>query len=171
MRLLREMDILYRRDDKEHKNVRPNERTYTSVLNSCAYSIAEDTKVRRKALDTAIFTMEELMDSPYGRPNHFAYGMFLACCANLIPSDDKRLRITIIEPVFLKCCRDGQVNELVLNQFRLAAPKSLYNKLLGEIAQKNKVRINDIPPEWKCNVRGERWKGRKCRANGRKKKY
>ena len=170
LRLLRQMDLLYRSGEEQNRDVRPNEITYTSVLNSCAYSIVEDEKVRQKALDTAIFTLEELMDSPYGRPNHVTYGMFLACCANLIPSDDELRRITVIEPVFLQCCKDGQVNELVLNQLRLAAPDDLYGKLLGKVvkSKNGKVSIEDLPQEWRCKVRDEKWKDRRRRTINRR---
>ena len=176
LRLLRQMDNLYRKGGKHHKDVRPNEITYTCVLNSCAYSEVDDHYVRQKALDTAIFTLEELMDSPYGRPNHVTYGMFLACCANLIPSDDEIRRVTIVEPVFAQCCKDGQVNQMVLNQFRLAAPDDLYEKILGNVIQKKngipkKVRVQDLPLEWRCNVRNEKWQGRQRYTTNRNSYY
>ena len=168
LRLLRKMEFIYRNDGKRNKDVRPDEITYTCVLNSCAYSIVDDQSVRQKALDTAIFTLEELMESPYLRPNHVTYGMFLACCANLIPSDDERRRVTVVEPVFLQCCKDGQVGEIVLNQLRLAAPDELYKRLLGEVIQNRdgsskRVRIEDLPSEWSCNVRNEKWKSSRRR--------
>jgi hypothetical protein len=170
LRILRKMDKLYQ--GGQNKDARPNEITYTCVLNSCAFSKVDDLNVRRKALDTAIFTLEELMDSPYGKPNHVTYGMFLACCANLIPSDDKQRRITVVEPVFLQACKDGQVGEIVLNQLRLAAPDDLYQKLVGNIVQSTgnvkRVRFEDLPAEWRCNVRNDRWTNRKNRSKNRK---
>ena len=173
LRLLREMDLLYRRNGEDNVNLRPNEISYTSVLNSCAYSTADDHNVRRKALDTAIFTFEELKDSPYGEPNHVTYYMYLQCCTNLIPSHDEVRRITLVEPVFLQCCKDGQVNQSVLNQLRQAAPDDLFEKLLGKVVQKkngalNRVTVEDLPAEWKCNVRNEKWKGRRKREPKRK---
>jgi len=165
LRLLRKMDKLY---------VHPNEITYTCVLNSCAYSISvhdgdlrQKEYIRRKALDTAMFTLEELMESPNLQPNHVFYGTFLRCCANLI--DDEHRRITVVEPVFLQCVKDGQVGQIVLNQLRLAAPDELYQKLLGNVIQKSsgtstkrdRVSIEDLPSEWRCNVRNEKWKDRR----------
>ncbi len=166
LRVLREMEILYRNGGDDNRNVRPNEISYTSVLNSCAYSIADDQYIRRRALDTAIFTFEELKDSPYCKPNHVSYSMFLACIANLIPSDDEQRRITVVEPVFLQCCKDGQVNQLVLNQLKLAAPEDLFQKLLGQAVHKKKgilhrVTVDDLPAEWRCNVRSEKWRSRR----------
>jgi hypothetical protein len=113
LRILRTMDKLYRAG--QNKDARPNEFTYTSVLNSCAFSSGGQ-RARKKALDTAIFTLEELQESSYGRPNHVTYGMFLKACANLIPIDDEDRRRIIVEPVFLQCCEDGQVGDIVLTQ-------------------------------------------------------
>jgi len=60
LRILRTMDKLYR--DGQNKDARPNEFTYSSVLDSCAFSSVGGQRARRKALDTAIFTLEELRD-------------------------------------------------------------------------------------------------------------
>ncbi len=155
LRFLRRMEQLYRAG--VNKDMRPNEFTYTSVLNSCAFSCVGGQYSRSKALDTAIFTLEELQSSPYGNPNHVTYGMFLKACANLIPMDPERRR-HVVEPVFLQCCKDGQVGDIVLKQLRLAAPDDLYQKLLGHLIQTGStVRVEDLPPEWSCNVRNERY--------------
>jgi len=165
LRILRTMDKLYRAG--HNKNARPNEFTYTSVLNSCAFSILGGQNVRRKALDTAIFTLAELQGSPYGKPNHVTYAMFLKACANLIPMDDERRRV-VVEPVFLQCCKDGQVAEIVLKQLRLAAPDDLYQKLLGKISRSGStVKIEDLPVEWRCNVRNEKARYRSNNNAGR----
>jgi len=154
LRILRIMDKLYRAG--QNKGARPNEFTYTSVLNSCAFSSFGGQRVRRKALDTAIFTLEELQESSYGRPNHVTYGMFLKACANLIPMDEERRRI-VVEPVFLQCCEDGQVGEIVLKQLRMAAPEDLYNKLLGDLSHTGpRVTVEDLPVQWRCNVKNEK---------------
>ena len=157
LRILRQMDKQYR--EGLNSAAQPTTFTYTSVLNSCAYTPNEgcDSKMKRKALDTAIFTLEELQGSPYGTPNHVTYGMFLKACANLIPSDEERRRV-VVEPVFLQCCKDGQVGEIVLDHLRLAAPADLYNKLLGITNPSTKVRIEDLPKEWRCNVKNEKWR-------------
>lgn len=161
LRILRTMDKLYRAG--QNKDARPSEFTYTSVLNSCAFSSVCSLHSRRKALDTAIFTLEELQESPYGRPNHVTYGMFLKACANLIPMDDDRRRV-VVEPVFLQCCKDGQVGENVLRQLRLAAPEDLYRKLLSGVRQSGAyVTLEDIPEEWRCNVKDDRNRRRKFR--------
>ena len=151
LRMLRTMDKMYRAGNKD---ARPNHYTYTSVLNSCAFTFESDLRLNQKALDTAIFTLEELQESTYGSPDHVTYGMFLKACHNLIPSDEKLRRRTVIEPVFLQCVQDGQVGEMVLKHLRTAAPKDLFQELVGSVtSQGMTVRLEDLPKEWRCNVR------------------
>lgn len=152
------MDKLYRSGDKD---TRPNELTYTAVLNSCAFPAVLDSKSRKKALDTAIFTLAELQGSPYGKPNHVTYGTFFKACAHLMPRDDE-LRRMVVEPVFLQCCKDGQVGDMVLKHLRAVAPKDLYWELLKDVVSSGaRVKVQDLPYEWRCNVQPQRrWPGR-----------
>jgi hypothetical protein len=152
LRWLRKMDQLYRAGNPK---VKPNEVTYTAVLNSCAHpSERSDRKTRLKALDTAIFTLEELRSSMYGQPNQVTYGTFLLACANLLQVEDgeqgndgngstgmgeeerrlaiEALRRNIIERAFQQCCQDGQVGDMVLSRLRRAAP-DLYEELLADV--------------------------------------
>lgn len=168
--IVRGMDALYKRGNKD---IRPNAYSYTTVINACAFSKAETAKMRSWLLQIAVVALQELQSSPrYGTANHVTYGTFLKACANLIDKDDEILRKVMIEPVFTKCCQDGQVAEFVLRQLRVAAPDDLYEKLLGEYAatsnlsksMKCAVNIEDVPEEWKRNVkentRRRQWKNR-----------
>jgi len=166
LRVLRRMDKLYQGG---YKYARPNEMTYTSVLNSCAFTFVENDLSKRKALDVAIFTLEELQESHYGSPNHVTYGMFLKACANLMSTDDERWQ-RIVEPVVLQCRRDGCVGELVLKQLQNAAPEHLYHNLLDDVVDLDRdkmtvIKFSDLPEAWRCNVREKRgraqWKGRR----------
>ena len=158
LRLLRRMDKLYQAGNKE---ARPNEVTYTAVLNSCAFPAVPDPKTRRKALDTAIFTLEELQSSRYGQPNQVTYGTFIKACANLLDENDE-FRREMIERVFRQCCKDGQVGEMVLSYLRMAAPPDLYEELLADFASSGrKLTVEDLPREWRCNVaKRNGWKSR-----------
>jgi hypothetical protein len=158
LRILRRMDKLYQAGNKE---ARPNEVTYTAVLNSCAFPAALDERTRRKALDTAIFTLKELQSSRYGHPNQVTYGTFIKACANLLP-DNVDLRSEIIREAFQQCCKDGQVGEMVLTYLRRAAPADLYDELLQNIIRRGAiVSVEDLPPEWRCNVRDkQQWKSK-----------
>ena len=146
LRVLRRMDKLYLAGNKE---ARPNEITYTAVINSCAFPSVRDSRTRRKALDTAIFTLKELQASRYGRPNQVTYGTFIRACANLL-HDDYVMRRAIIKKAFEQCCKDGQVGQMVLNYI----PKDLYCELLdGHFSTSySKISLEDVPAEWKRNV-------------------
>jgi hypothetical protein len=159
LRMLRRMDKLYQAGNKE---ARPNEITYTAVLNSCAFPAVLDRRTRRKALDTAIFTLEELQSSPrYGQPNQVTYGTFMKACANLLQDDDA-MRREVIERAFQQCCKDGQVGEMVLAYLRQAAPADLYRELLADFIRFGAtISVEDLPKEWRCNVKStERWRDR-----------
>jgi uncharacterized protein YaaQ len=165
--MLRRMDKLYQAGNKE---ARPNEITYTAVLNSCAFPAVLDQRTRRKALDTAIFTLEELQSSRYGQPNQVTYGTFMKACANLLQDDDD-MRREVIERAFQQCCKDGQVGEMVLAYLRQAAPADLYKKLLADFIRSGAtvwtISVEDLPQEWRCNVKNkERWS--RDRPNNRK---
>jgi hypothetical protein len=154
LRILRRMDKLYQAG---YKDARPNEVTYTSVLNSCAFPAqSADPATRRKALDTAIFTLNELQSSRYGQPNEVTYGTFIKACSNLLSDDDEMLR-AVIEEAFQQCVKDGQVGEMVLTYLREAAPEDLYKELLAEVQSSDSViTIAELPSAWSCNVRPDR---------------
>jgi hypothetical protein len=172
LRILRRMDKLYQAGNKE---ARPNEITYTAVLNCCAFPAVLDQRTRRKALDTAIFTLEELQSSRYGQPNQVTYGTFLKACANLVDDDATRRRVT--KRTFHQCCKDGQVGEMVLAYLRKAAPADLYRELLADFIRSGaSISVKDLPHEWRCNVRDkEGWKnrpfGQKSRAPRQRSRY
>ena len=151
LRILRRMDKLYQGG---YKDARPNEVTYTSVLNSCAFPATLDQLTRRKALSTAQFTLQELQASRYGQPNEVTYGTFLKACGNLLTDDDEMLRV-VIEEAFRQCCKDGQVGEMVLSYLRETAPEDLYRELLAEVEISDSLSIEELPSEWSCNVREE----------------
>jgi hypothetical protein len=154
LRMLRKMDKLYQAG---YKHARPNEITYTAVLNSCAFPAVLDPRTRKKALDTAIFTLKELQTSRYGSPNQVTYGVFIKACANLT-HDDENLRRRVIKHAFRQCIQDGLVGEMVLNY----TPKELYQELLAEYIPHGghaRLRLHDLPFEWRCNVQAkDSWK-------------
>jgi hypothetical protein len=153
LRLLRRMDKLYQAGNKE---ARPNEVTYTAVLNSCAFPSVLDPKARRRVLDVAIFTLEELQRSRYGHPNQITYGTFIKACANLLP-DDEDLRRVVLKQAFEQCCKDGQVGEMVLTHLRKAAPPDLYRELLAVAGVEAKaISVQDLPHKWRCNLPSEK---------------
>jgi hypothetical protein len=163
LRVLRMMDVLYRRGEIE---ARPSEITYTAVLNSCAFPVVKDPRSRRKALDTALFTLAELQSSDYCRPNEATYGTFIRACANLLHDDDE-LRREVIEKAFRQCCKDGTVGDNVLTFLRKAAPNDLYEELLADFLSSGAmITASDLPLEWRCNADGARQSARHFAFSG-----
>lgn len=165
LRLLRRMDKLYQAGNKE---ARPNEVTYTAVLNSCAFPAVLDQQTRRKALNVAIFTFDELLASGYGQPNQITYATFFLACANLLSDkDDDARRREILKRAFWHCCQDGQLGDIVLAHFRRAAPMDLYQELLHGYVEAGTtiVRVENLPREWRCNLDKKRTRNQRMGSN------
>jgi hypothetical protein len=151
LRVLRKMDKLYQVGDLRDS---PDGITYTTVLQSCAVSSNFDERSRLKALDTAIFTIEEIIGRPDVKPNHVTYEVFLKAVVNLMPAKYK-LKREIVQALFQNCTKDGYVTVAFLTYLRHAVPEELYRELLGGAA----VEIErNIPKSWTKNVprRGRR---------------
>jgi hypothetical protein len=178
LRILRRMDKLYR---SGYKEARPNAFTYTSVLNAAAFpATSTDQRTKRKALDTAIFTLQELQASRYGQPNEITYCTFLKACSNLLCENDTTLR-EVIQETFHQCREDGQVGDMFLKHLREAAPMDLYQELLADVLSgasdddaddddvvnsDDEVCMLDLPPAWYCNVRNKRpWLQQKTQSS------
>lgn len=119
----------------QNKYAKPNVYTYNAVLNACAYTYGDE-KTKETAFRIACQVFDELQrtsktDSEY-KANHVTYGTFLCVCSRLMPADDMTSKRTIVEAIFRKCRREGQVSPFVLRQLREAAPPDLYWALLGE---------------------------------------
>jgi hypothetical protein len=132
---------------------------YAAVLNSCAFPAASDAKTRKKALDTAMFTLKELQESQsYGQPNQVTYGTYIKACRNLL-GDDEVLRRDVIKKAFEECVKDGQVGQMVLNY----VPNDVVDEVLAgyhvgtDIVSGNgrRITLQSLPAEWRCNVRKE----------------
>lgn len=83
----------------------------------------------------------------------------MQACANLlVPTEDEILLREVIEQAFQQCCMDGQVGEMVLTHLKTAAPDDLYKELFSEVVAVDETTVNveNLPPEWRCNIRGER---------------
>jgi hypothetical protein len=146
LRMLRRMDQLYKAGNTD---ARPDEWSYACVLYSCASPSVKDPRIRRKALDTALFTYQELQNnSAYGKPTEVIYGTFIQACSILLDESDA-LRPTLIRAVFQQCAIDGQVGRLVLQNI----PKELFAELLpSSVLAKESIELDDLPHDWRCNV-------------------
>eukprot|EP00977_Amphora_coffeiformis_P007292 scaffold1581_cov169-Amphora_coffeaeformis.AAC.28 len=158
LNLFRKMESLYKAGNK---HLRPTVVSYNAVMNACAYTSNSDLHEQNRAIEIAHRMLRDLEISPYGEPDQITYGTFLKVCANQMPDCSNREQI--VESIFKKCCNDGQVGNLVLQQLRAIAHEGQYQKLVGRSIFDD-VRMEDLPSEWWCNVVEGRWRRRKNQA-------
>jgi hypothetical protein len=155
--LYQEMKKLY---DAGNKYARPNVVAVNAVMNACAYTTG-DIRYQNRAVELAHNILKDLEQSPYGSPDQVTYGTFLKVCAQQM--SDSHTRQQIIAVLFKKCCRDGQVGNLVLQQFQSIASPDLFEEIIGRSIHED-VSMEDLPPEWRRNVVEGKWRRRRSLA-------
>lgn len=149
------MESLY---EAGNPKLRPTVVSYNAVMNACAYTSNSDLQEQNRAIEIAHKMLRKLENSEYGDPDQVTYGTFLKVCANQM--SDCSSRRQIVDSIFKKCCMDGQVGNLVLQQIRATSDEEQYQKLVGRSIHED-VRMEDLPSEWWCNVVEGRWRRRK----------
>ena len=142
--------------------VRPNVIAVNAVLNACAFTTTgDDIRLQNRVVEIAHSILKELEQSPnvFGKPDQVTYGTFMKTCANQMP--DSHTRQQIVEILFKKCAKDGQVGDLVFQQFRCMASEELYQQLIGRSISDTTIRLEDLPKEWSCNVVEGKWRRRR----------
>jgi hypothetical protein len=143
-----------------NKHVRPNVVAVNAVMNACAFTTTgDDIRLQNRAVEIAHSILKDLEQSPYGRPDQVTYGTFMKTCANQMP--DSHTRQQIVEALFKKCARDGQVGNLVLQQLRCMASAELYQQLIGHSIHDTTIQLDDLPKDWSCNVVEGKWRRRR----------
>ena len=151
LRLLRRMNSLA---EGGETSLEPNIFIFGAVLNACAFTYGKKA-VKEQALTIAIETFKELNRSSNANSNDVTYATFMRAISTLAERDDPR-RDHLIEHVFRQCCKDGQVSASVLKQLSKGAPHlyiSLLPSTLGKKAVYGMVGMDELPTEWKRNVR------------------
>jgi hypothetical protein len=138
-------------------NLRPNVVAVNAVMNACAYT-SGDVPEQNRAMEIAHRQLKDLERSDYGSPDQVTYGTFLKVCANQMP--DCSTRQQIIEVIFQKSSRSGQVGNLVLQQLKAMGPPELFYSLIGREIDEN-IRMEDLPSEWWSNVVEGKWRRRR----------
>lgn len=140
-----------------NESLKPNVVAINSVMNACAYTHG-DLQEQSRAMEIAHTVLRILEKTPdFGSPDQVTYGTFLKVCANQMP--DCGTRQQIIEVIFKKCAKQGQVGNLVLQQMKQMGPGDLYYRLLGHTIEDN-IRMEDLPREWWANVVEGKWRRR-----------
>ena len=130
-------------------SMKPNVKTFTAVINSCARP-AEESE-RNDAFEIAKLTMAELSLGTYGKPNFLSYAAFLSVCCSTLAPDDRRDQI--VRSIFEECVKVGEVAQLVLTKLRIAASDDLYLELVGEYMKEDGSL--EIPSTWNQSIKGE----------------
>lgn len=103
----------------KHSDLAPNARTYSAVLNACAYSLSDNESEKLHAFQIARDTFQEMLNSIEPTPQ--CYLNFLVACERLLPPGEERH--AIINSLFLECKRHGFLNRLLLSRFERAMRK------------------------------------------------
>ena len=90
--------------------------------------------------------LKELEESPHGKPDQVTYGTFLKVCRTQMP--DCTARSQIIEVIFKKCSKEGQVGKLVLEQLNAITTADQFRSLVGSLHSD----CMDLPSAWTRNV-------------------
>jgi len=138
-------------------HLRPNVVAYNAVMNACAYTIG-DVQESNRAMEMAHSILKEMEQSPHVSPDQVTYGTLLKVCANQMPECNTRERL--VEVLFKKCIREGQVGNLVLQQLKTVAGDELYTRLVGRRPDQA-ISLDDLPKDWWCNVIEGKWRRRR----------
>lgn len=140
--LLRDMCQRYYVDRQEQ--CKPNVVVFTGAINACARPTSATE--RERALELAETIMDELRQSNI-RVNFLTYAAMLRVYADsLLPPK----RDDYVRRLFEECCAAGQVGQIVLDKLRMVASPELVEELVGTAKG-----ANELPREWKANVKGE----------------
>ena len=143
------------KSEKGQEVTKPNLFTYNAVLLACAFASGSK-RERFDSMKLAIEVFEEaLQTSNQNGPLNVTYGSFFQALGNLNKTEIEKKRIeAIVEKTFKKCCLDGQVDNQLLRQIRLAASNSLFMRLFPEEKlSSHKLSIRDLPESWSRNVK------------------
>jgi len=142
------------RNTKKNKKLinllKPNVKTFTSVLNACARPVDESEK--DDAFDIAKITMAELSMGIYGKPNFLSFAAYLAVCGSTL--DVGSVRDAEVKKAFEDAIKAGQVGQIVLEKLHVAASPSLLHQLIGPYI--NDRGVVQIPRHWNALIEGER---------------
>eukprot|EP00565_Helicotheca_tamesis_P003951 CAMPEP_0185728158 /NCGR_PEP_ID=MMETSP1171-20130828/3609_1 /TAXON_ID=374046 /ORGANISM="Helicotheca tamensis, Strain CCMP826" /LENGTH=714 /DNA_ID=CAMNT_0028396833 /DNA_START=90 /DNA_END=2231 /DNA_ORIENTATION=- len=139
-----QMCELYESGGRINPKVRPNVVIYNAVMNACAFTMGDSIEQHR-AMEIAHSMLTELEKSEHGTPDQITYGTFLKVCANQMPEGETRDQI--VNVVFRKCAKDGQVGRMVLQQMKSLANPESYEKLLNRKMEED-IDVDDLPLEW-----------------------
>jgi len=84
-------------------------------------------------------------------PNSICYAALMEACHNLVQNGQDRQRI--LENIFVRAAEEGVVDQMVVENFKMAASSYLYAKMV--ISSRREIENMKVVPEsWTRNVQG-----------------
>mmetsp|Transcript_4138 Transcript_4138/g.6251 ORF Transcript_4138/g.6251 Transcript_4138/m.6251 type:complete len:208 (+) Transcript_4138:264-887(+) len=106
--------------------IKPDVTTLNALLKACASEVGSD-KEKGDALKIAISTYNELKEKGL-KMGRLTYLYLLFVCKNLIRNNHERYNA--MEDVFLKCSKDGQLDENFIQILKDSLPESIFRSLV-----------------------------------------
>ena len=140
------MEIIRRRSSEESIV-----NAISAFISVCAKENSnKDDAQKMETMLTALRTLETVRELNL-TPNSTCYGALLEACNNLVQNGQDRQRI--LENVFARAADEGYVDQVVLENFKMAASTYLYAKMV--VAPSQEVENMKVVPEaWTRNVQG-----------------
>ena len=147
MKMLERLDNSHVDGDWRSK---PSSKSYNMVIATCSNSFKAPDPEKMQALSIATNVFSRLKTSPRLDPDRYTYILMLKACGKLLPTKSLKRR-NLVENVFKECCNDGLVDNSILSNFLIAAPKELSKQVL-EDAQIDMPRAENLPATWTRHV-------------------
>ena len=129
-----------------NKDVAPTIFTYGSVMKACARTSGNQ-ESKRNALRVALGVFDKLRRTPHLTATPLIYDPLFTAIANASKGQEY---IKLVSEVFKLCCKDGALDDWILQNVRRRAPKDVLGKLVGHTG---KVGVSDLPREWSRNTK------------------
>jgi hypothetical protein len=137
--------------DSGELRAKPNTHCFTAVINSCAHCEYDDF-AKSGALQIAIETYRELVDSDYGGANQVTFSSLITVFRNIMPQCEKRS--SAVSTIFRKCAEQGQVDTSVLQKLESTLNLQELRGLVGNaVSGDGKVNIEELPSDWRRNAK------------------
>jgi pentatricopeptide repeat protein len=149
-------DNLYRAmKEVQRKHTQPNIVTYNSLLRACANTFGNP-QTKKKALSIANDAFQSILTSETGvEPSSITFVFFIKAIRKLLAPSEQRSEM--LAKSFRYCCQLGLLNDVVLQQVKLACSSKNELSALLEMANVNDIAANEmessnLPAEWSRNA-------------------
>lgn len=142
------------------KNTKPNIITYNSILRACANTFGNHSS-KEAALAIATKAFQSILTSKEIEPSSITFVFFMKAIRKLVDDEPHgnlgtSKQLEMLTKCFRYCCRLGLLNDVVLQQAKLACRSRPELAALLELSvdtfSPSTVSSSDLPAEWTCNA-------------------